>query len=87
MELDESYYIYKLLKLKDVGPVLVNKILLGLSSIDEHISGTLLEDSVIDELKNWLDDEQIEQLKTFDPKLHDQINQLKEQNAHFVSTG
>jgi len=85
MELDESYYIYKLLKLKAVGPVLLNKMLLGLSSIDGNISGTLLQDSVIDELKNWLDDDQIEQLKTFDPKLHDQINQLKEQNAHFVS--
>lgn len=85
MKLDESYYIYKLLKLKGVGPVLLNKILLGLSNIDGNISGTLLEDSVIDELKNWLDDDQIEQLKTFDPKLHDQLNQLKEQNAHFVS--
>jgi len=85
MELDESYYIYKLLKLKGVGPVLVNKMLPVLSSIHEDISSTLLEDSIIDELKNWLDDDQIEQLKTFDPKLHDQINQLKEENAHFVS--
>ena len=85
MELDESYYIYKLLKLKGVGPVLVNKMLARLSDIGEHISGTLLEDSVVDELKNWLDDDQIEKLKTFDPQLHDQINQLKERNAHFVS--
>jgi len=85
MELDESYYIYKLMKLKGVGPVLVNKILLGVSGMGEHIPGTLLEDSVIDELKNWLDDEQIDQLKTFDPQLHDQIRRLKEQNAHFVS--
>ncbi len=85
MELDESYYIYKLLKLKGVGHVLVNKMLLELSSIGEHISETLQEGSAINELKNWLDDDQIEQLKTFDPKLHDQINQLKEQNAHFVS--
>lgn len=85
MEFDESYYIYKLLKLKGVGPVLVNKMLLELSSIGEHISDILLKDSAIDELKNWLDDDQVEQLKTFDPKLHDQINQLKEKNAHFVS--
>jgi DNA processing protein len=85
MVLDEYYYLYKLLKLKGVGPVLVNKMLLGLSSIDKHISDTLLEESLIDGLKNWLDDDKIEQLKTFDPKLHDQINQLKEQNAHFIS--
>jgi len=85
MELDESYYIYKLMKLKGVGPVLVNKMLLGFSSMDEHISGTLLEDSAIDQLKNCLDDEQIKQVRTFEPQLHDQINQLKEENAHFVS--
>ena len=83
MELDESYYIYKLMKLKGVGPVLVNKMLLGLSSMDEHISGTLLEDSAIDELKNWLDDEQIKQLKTFDPQLHDQIRRLKKTECSF----
>ncbi len=85
MEIDESYHIYKLLKLKGVGPVLVNKILKSLSDIGEDVSGISEQSSSINGLKSWLNDEQIEQFKISDSQLYDQINQLKQENAHFIS--
>lgn len=85
MELDKSYYIYKLLKLKGVGPVLVNKILAKHSGIGERIACTSLEDSIIDELRSWLDDSQIAELNTRDYKLQEQLDQLREQDVSVVS--
>lgn len=85
MELDNSYYIYKLLKLKGIGRVLVNKILTGRSGIGEHITSTELQDSVIDELRSWLNDRQIAEFNTFDAKLHEQLEQFKCQNVSVIS--
>lgn len=85
MELDKSYYIYKLLKLKGVGRVLVNKMLARLSSISEHRTFTSLQDSVIDELRSYLDDKQITELNTFDSQLQKQLDKLKGQDVSLIS--
>jgi DNA processing protein len=85
MEIDKSYYIYKLLKLKGVGRVLANKILATLSGIGELITYNSLEDSVIDELRNWLNESQINELNTFDYQLQKQIDQFKDQDVSVVS--
>lgn len=85
MELDRNYYIYKLLKLKGVGRVLVNKILARLSGIDEHSTFTSLQDSVIDELRSYLDDKQIAELNTFDSHLQKQLDKLKVQDVSVIS--
>jgi DNA processing protein len=85
VELDEIYYIYKLLKLKGVGPVLVNKLLTMLASKSEHIFPISEESFNFEELETWLDDEQINQLKILDAHLYEQINRLRDKNAHFVT--
>lgn len=85
MELDKSYYIYKLLKLKGVGRVLVNKILARLSGIGEHITCISLQDSVIDELRSWLDDNQIAELNSLDSQLQEQLDQFKDKDVSVVS--
>ena len=86
MRLDESYCTYKLLKVKGVGPVLVNKIMQGLSGMGSNLSDTLQEDSTVGVLRNWLDEDQIAQIKDFDPYLSKQIDEMKGMNAQFVCT-
>jgi len=85
MELDKSYYIYKLLKLKGVGRVLVNKILARISRIGEDVTCTSLQDSVIDELRSWLDDNQIADLNSLDSQLQQQLDQFKDKDISVVS--
>jgi DNA processing protein len=85
MELDKSYYIYKLLKLKGIGRVLVNKILERLSTTDNNITCTSLKDSIIDELKSFLNDDQITEFRTLDYQLQEQLNEFKARDVSIVS--
>jgi DNA processing protein len=85
MELDKNYYIYKLLKLKGVGNILVNKILERLSMKDKNITNTSLEGSIIDELKNYLNENQIAEFNIFDYQLQEQLSKFKDNNISAVS--
>ena len=82
--MDDSYYVYKLLKLRGVGPILVNKILGRLSHIGVDVSKALGEPPETDELRQWLDDRQIKLLAAPDSKLRAQVEQLEGQDARFI---
>ena len=79
MRTDKIYHIYKLLKLKGVGPALSNKILASYSSSKEDIVYET------DKLHDFLDDDQIEEFNRPDNELQEQIDHLKEANADFIS--
>ncbi|RLD99199.1 MAG: hypothetical protein DRI92_02680 [Aquificota bacterium] len=79
MRADEAYHIYKLLKLKGVGPALLNKILSSYSHLNENIVYET------DKLYGFLNDNQIEEFNMPDVELQNQIDRLEATNAGFIS--
>ncbi len=79
MRTDETYHIYKLLKLKGVGPALLNKILAGNSSS----KGNIVYEP--ESLHGFLNDDQIEEFNRTDIELQNQITRLEEANAGFIT--
>ncbi len=79
MRTDVTYHIYKLLKLKGVGPALLNRILSSDSSSKENIV------SETDNVHGFLNDKQIEEFKMPDVELENQITRLEEADAGFIS--
>ncbi|MGB8226040.1 MAG: DNA-processing protein DprA [Sedimentisphaerales bacterium] len=78
MRTDDIYHIYKLLKIKGVGPVFLNKILSSYSSKENIVYET-------DKLHSFLNEDQIEEFNKPDDELQKQIDHLKEANADFIS--
>ena len=79
MRTDEAYYIYKLFKVKGVGPVLLNKMLSSYATSKENIGDET------DKFQKFLDESQIEQFNIIDVELRNQIAHLEEGNAGFIS--
>lgn len=74
---NQIHLIYKILKLKGVGPVLTNKVLSVCSFENFDIQSN--------ELRNFLNDQQIGQLEKEDTELESQISNLKKNNGEFIS--
>jgi DNA protecting protein DprA len=79
MRTDEIYHIYKLLKLKGVGPALLNKILSSYSSLN----GNIVNET--NKLHGFLNDNQIEEFNMPDIELQNQISRLETTKADFIS--
>jgi DNA protecting protein DprA len=78
MQTDNIYHIYKLLKLKGVGPAFLNKILSNYSSKENIIYEP-------EKLHSFLNEDQIGEFNKPDDELQKQIDHLKEANADFIS--
>ncbi len=78
MRKDIVYNTYKLLKLKGVGPVLLNKMLSNHPFTNQDITYGL------DKLHDFLNEEQIAEYNKDDVKLRNQISHLEDENAGFI---
>ncbi len=79
----EIYYFFKLLSLKGIGPVFLNKFIHSINYPNKKIDYLIKNE--IDILEKYFNESQLESLKKFDQSLMDQINKLLEIGASFVN--
>ncbi|MFW5721228.1 MAG: DNA-processing protein DprA [Bacteroidota bacterium] len=83
MNIKETLSILMLLKIKGVGPVVANKIIVGLQEQGVGLED-LFDNNKKEVLKNWLNKGQIIQFENSDSELYEHLKTLKENNTKFI---
>ncbi len=85
MKNKQAYSLFKLLKLKRVGPSTLNKLLKELPVSYDNLYDIVENNIEIEKLGTWLKPEQIIQLSKTDPILRSQIIKLEDNGSGFLT--